>query len=94
MNSRNLTDDVFDLSLDRSLKNWVDSKNPPADGRAKLLKAAAVQQKRSFSPVKLLKINFNWFFNLNENRSEHQIRPVDNYVFEQMDFLKTTMAFL
>ena len=93
MNSRNLTDDVFDLSLDRSLKNWVDRKNPPADGRAKLLKAAA-QQKRSFFREKLQKINFEWFFSLNEIRCEYQIRPIDNYLFEQMDFMKTTMAFL
>ena len=93
MNSRNQTDDVFDLSLDRSLKNWVDRKNPPVDGRAKLLKAAE-QQKRSFSRVKLLKINFDWFSNLSEIRCERQIRPIDNYLFEQMDFLKTTMAFL
>jgi hypothetical protein len=93
MNSRNLTDDVFDLSLDRSLKNWVDRKYPPADGRAKLLKAA-VQQKRSFSRVKLPKINIEWFLNLNEIRCEYQIRPIDNYLFEHMDFLKTTTAFL
>jgi hypothetical protein len=93
MNSRNLTDDVFDLSLDRSLKNWVVRKNPPADGRAKLLKAA-VQQERPFPRVKLRKINFEWFFNLNEIRCEHQIRPIDNHLFEQMDFLTTTMAFL
>jgi hypothetical protein len=92
MNSRNLTDDVFDLSLDRSLKNWVDRKNPPPDGRAKLLKAAA--QKKSFSRVKLPKINIAWFLNLNEIRCEYQIRPIDNYLLEHMDFLKTTMAFL
>ena len=93
MNSRNLTDDVFDLSLDRSLKNWVDLKEPPADGRAKLLKVA-VQQEISFPRVKLPKINFEWFLNMNEIRCEHQIRPIDIYLFEQMDFLKTTMSFL
>lgn len=93
MNSHNLTDDVFDLSLDRSLKNWVDRKKPPADGRAKLLKAA-IQPERSFPRVKLLKIIFECFFALNETRGEYQIRPIDNYIFEQMDFMKTTMAFL
>ena len=93
MNTRNLTDDVFDLSLDRSLKNWVDRKKSPADGRAKLLKAAA-KQERSFTRVKFPRISFDWFFNLNEIRCEYQIRPIDNYFFEQMDFMKTTMAFL
>jgi hypothetical protein len=93
MNSRNLTDDVFDLSLDRSLKNWVDRKKPPADGRAQLLKAV-VKQERSFPRLRLLRINFEWLFNLSEIRCEHQIRPIDNYLFEQMDFMKTTMAFL
>ena len=93
MNSRNLTDDVFDLSLDRSLKNWVDRKNPPADGRSKLLKAA-VQQEKSHHRGKSLRISFAWLFNLNEIRCEYQIRPTDNYVFEQLDFMKTTMAFL
>ena len=93
MNSHNLTDDVFDLSLDRSLKNWVDRKKPPADGRAQLLKAA-VQQEKSLHRGKSLRFSFAWLFNLNEIRCEYQIRPIDNYVFEQMDFMKTTLAFL
>ena len=93
MNSRNLSNDVFDMSLDRSLKKWVDRKTPPAGGRAKLLKAAA-QQKSSFSRVKSLKINFDWFFSFNEIRCEYPFRPMSNYEFEYMDFLKTRMAFL
>jgi hypothetical protein len=93
MNSHNRLDDVFDLSLRRSLKNWVDRKNLPANGRDKLL-AAAAQQEMSLSQQKSAKFTFRWNFRFQENRDQLPIRPIYGYGFESMDLLRTRMAFL
>lgn len=93
MNSRNLSDDVFDLSLDRSLKNWVDRKSLPANGRDKLL-AAAAQQKISSPQRKRLRFTFVWPFRFDGAFEQLPIRPIYGYGFESIDLLRSRMAFL
>ena len=93
MNSRNPSDDVFDLSLDRSLKNWVDRKNPPANGRDKLL-AAAAQQEMSSPQRKRAKFTLVWPFRFHVGTDQLPLRSIYGYGFEGVDLLRTRMAFL
>ena len=66
MSSRkNIDFDSLDLSLKRSLKNWVARKQPPANGRARLLHTAAQD-----SSPKTSIISGMVYIALNENISE------------------------
>ena len=85
-------DDLTDLSLRRSLKNWTNHSSPPPDSRRRLL-AAAQKEKSRFQP-KRLKLIFGWFFYSQAIHHEYQVRSITNYEFEYIDFLKTSMVFL
>lgn len=93
MNSHRTSDDVFDLGLNHSLKNWVDRKSIPAGGRDQLL-AAAAQQNISSSKRKHLKFNFGWSFRIQENWDGLIVRPVYGYTLESIYPLKANMAIL
>ena len=92
MKSPNQPENIFDLSLQHSLKNWAAHKNPPSGGRENLL--ATVQHEVSTPKRKPLKLKFGRFFHLKESQQRYLIRPVNNYEFEYIDFLKTMMVFL
>ena len=93
MNSHKLSDDIFDLSLKHSLKNWADRKDIPAGGRDQLL-AAAAQQEISTSKRKHSKFNFGWSFRLQGNWEGLAVRPVYGYSLESIYSLKANMAIL
>ena len=93
MNSHNRSNEVFDLSLKHTLKNWVDRKEVPAGGRDQLLSAAA-QQEISSPERKHSKLNFGWSFRFQGNLESLAVRPVYGYSIESIYSLKANMAIL
>ena len=92
MNSRNQPDEVIDLSLRHSLRNWAACQVPAADGRDRLLKAA---RKESLSSKrKLPKFNFGWSFRFLFNQEVLSIHPFNGYALESVYSLKANMAIL
>ncbi len=61
MNSHKQRDEIFDISLRRSLKNFVARKNIPAQMRDQLLEAAA-KQEISLVQRKYARFDFVWSF--------------------------------
>ena len=92
MNSHSQPDDLLDLSLRHSLKNWVTHKDPPADGRDRLL--AAAQAVTPTRKRKLPRLDFGWFFHLQGNQEEINIGPIYNYTLESVYSFKANMAIL
>ena len=92
MNSHNHFDDVIDLSLERSLKNWVDGKTPPTDLRAQLLAEAARskpirKRRRTVSFVR------GWSLLSQGNQQAFVLQPLYGYTFIESVFsLKASMA--
>ncbi|MBN2501071.1 MAG: hypothetical protein JXB38_09865 [Anaerolineales bacterium] len=50
---RPLTDQEFDASLKRVMRNWSKDKVPPTNVRHKILMAAAIERSRKPSPLKV-----------------------------------------
>ena len=93
MNSHKHSDDIFDLSLNHSLKNWVDRKAIPTGGRDQLL-AAAAQQEITPSKRKPSKFNLGWSFRIQGTWEGLTVRPVHGYTLESVYSLKANMAIL
>lgn len=93
MNSHKKPNEILDLSLSHSLKNWVNRKNLPAQGRNRLLAAAAQQEIPSFQH-KLAKFAFRWNSRFQGDYDQLQPRPIYGYGFENFDLLVTRMVFL
>ena len=92
MNSHNPSDELIDLSLRHSLKNWTAHQAPPEDGRDRLLKAA---RQESLSPQrKLPKFNLGWSFRFVFNQEVLSIHPFNGYALESVYSLKANMAIL
>jgi hypothetical protein len=92
MNSRNQPDELIDLSLRHSLKNWAAQQAPPINGRDRLLKAV---QKESLSPErKLPKFNLGWSFRFVFNQEVLSIHPFNGYALDSVYSLKANMAIL
>jgi hypothetical protein len=92
MNSHSRPDDLIDLGLRHSLKNWANHKKPPSDCRDRLLEAAreeAAQMKRKPS-----KFNFGWSFRFQSMQEAINIRPIYNYRLETVYSFKANMAIL
>jgi hypothetical protein len=92
MNSRNQPDDLLDLSLRHSLKNWATHSEPPSDGRDRLLatlgeELATPKRKKSF-------FNFGWTFRFPRNQEVLDFRPVYGYTLDSLYSLKANMAIL
>lgn len=98
MSSHNLmkphhpADDSLDLRLRHSLKNWANHKDPPKDGRDRLL--AAAQREKSTRRHRPVRFNFAWFFRLQENSRSIDIRPITGYTLENIYSLQVNMAIL
>jgi hypothetical protein len=92
MNSHNQPDDLIDLSLRHSLKNWAAHKAPHADGRDRLL--AAVQEDGSPPKHRPSKFNFGWSFRFVFNQDTLNTRLFYRYTLESIYSLKTNMAIL
>ena len=92
MNSHNQPDELVDLSLRHSLKNWATCKAPHGDGRDRLL--AAVQEESSQPKRKPLKFNFGWSFRFVFNQEVLSIHPFNGYALESVYSLKANMAIL
>ena len=97
MSTHNQSDDLFDLSLRHTLKNWSANewavhKDSSSGSRKKLLEAA--QREKPVPQRKFWKISLGWLFSLHENQPALAMRPIENIEFEYIDFLKTRMAFL
>lgn len=92
MNSHNHFEDVIDLSLERSLKNWVDRKTPPKDLRAQLLAEAACSKPL---PKRRRTISFarGWSLLCQGNQQTLVLQPLYGYTFIESVFsLKASMA--
>jgi hypothetical protein len=74
MNSRNQSDGIFDLSLNHTLKNWVDRKSAPTDGRDRLL-VAALQQDTSPKSDNSIKKALDRLFHSKATLSEKSVFP-------------------
>jgi hypothetical protein len=92
MNSHNRPDQLIDLSLRHSLKNWAAQQAPPAGGRDRLLKA--VREDRSSPERKLFKFNFGWSFSFAFNQETINSQPLYSYALENVYSLKSNMAIL
>lgn len=90
MNSHNHSDDLLDLSLEHSLKNWVARKNPPINGRERLL-AVARQQEISKPQHWVSRLNLSALIRYQNNLSEVAIRSFYGHAFESTTF-KTALA--
>jgi hypothetical protein len=62
---KKLDNNTLDLSLRRSLKNWVARKQPPEEGKARLLRAAAQE-----SSPKASKMTGMMYLAFNDNISD------------------------
>lgn len=88
MNSRNRPDDLLDLSLRHSLKNWTAHQEPPAEVREQLL-SAAKQQKSTPKRSKPARLIFSgWSFQFQYNFNEMTIRAIYRYNLESVYALK------
>ena len=92
MNSHNPSDELIDLSLRHSLKNWAAQHVPSEDGRARLLKT--VRQEDLSPERKLFKFNFGWSYSFAFNQETINIRPLYCYALENVYSLKSNMAIL
>jgi hypothetical protein len=91
--SRKQTNDSIDLSLRHSLKNWVARKDPPTDGRDRLL--AAVQANISTPQPKPSRFNFEWFFRSQGDQEVLNYRLIYyRYTLESDFSLRANMALL
>lgn len=92
MNSHNQPDDMLDLSLRHSLKNWAAHQDPPTDGRERLL--AAVKEANSLSTQKKSKFRFWWSFSFQKNQEALNVRPLYGYALDSIYSLRANMAIL
>ena len=88
MNSHSHPDDLFDLSLRHSLKNWTAHKDPPSDVRERLLSAAR-QQKTTTKHSRPARLSFSgWSFQFQYNFNETALRSIYRYNLESVYALK------
>jgi len=88
MNSHNHPDDLLDLSLRHSLKNWTAHKSPPSEIREQLL-ATARQQKEAVKRPKPARFSFSgWSFQFQYNFNEMTLRSIYRYNLESVYTLK------
>ena len=92
MNSHNQPDDLIDLSLRHSLKNWTAQKDLPAGGRERLLVAA--RQEIPLPKPKPSKFQFRWPFSFQGKQEVLNVRPIYSYTLESVYSLKANMAIL
>ena len=81
MNSHNQSNGIFDLSLNHTLKNWVDRKKAPAGGRDRLL-AAALQQTNSPKSENSIKQALDRLFYSKGTLSERSVFPGYSYALD------------
>jgi hypothetical protein len=92
MNSHNQSDELMDLGLHHTLKNWAARQVLPTDGRDLLLKA--VREKQLSPERKLFKLNFGWSFRFVFTQEVLSIHPFNGYALESLYSLKANMAIL
>ena len=98
MSSHNRWDDGIDLSFERSLKNWVDRKNPPKDLREQLLAQAATSPQPMPKRRRTIKFKYGWSLlfqgaQVQTTRGEIAVRPFYGYTFPESVFsLKSSMV--
>ena len=92
MNSHNQPDDLLDLSLRHSLKNWAAHNDPPVDGRERLLEA--LREEIPSPKRKRSKFNFGWTFSFPRNQELLDIRTIYGYTPDSLYSLKANMAIL
>ena len=91
MNSHKKSDEVFDLSLNHTLKNWVDRKSSPKRGREQLL-GMAVQQDVLPARPKALHLNIGWSFRFQTSLEALSSQPVYGFSMESAYSLRANMA--
>jgi hypothetical protein len=88
MNSHNHPDDLLDVSLRHSLKNWTVHKEPPSGIREQLL-AAAKHKKITTKPSKSIRWGLSgWSFQFQYTFNEVSFRTIYQYNMEALYSLK------
>jgi len=91
MSSRNHPEDLLNIRLQHTLKNWAAHTEVPKGGREKLLDAARKQQILTPKPRrKTFKLNFDWSY-YNGNLREVAVHSLYGYALDAITF-KTSLA--
>jgi hypothetical protein len=91
MSSRNRSEDLLDIRLQHTLKNWVSQNEISHKGREQLLAAAAKQQILAPKPKrKSFKFNFGWSY-YNGNLRDVAVHSMYGYALDAITF-KTSLA--
>lgn len=93
MNSHKQRDEIFDISLRRSLKNFVARKNIPAQMRDQLLEAAA-KQEISLVQRKYARFDFVWSFLFQRIPEGSPARSIYGFSIDSAYSLRANMAIL
>ena len=83
---------MIDLGLRHSLKNLANHKEPPADGRDRLL--AAARQEVSLLQPKPSKFKFRWPFSFQAKQEVLNARPIYSYTLDIVYSFKANMVIL
>ncbi len=91
MNSRNHPDDLLDVRLKHTLKNWVARKEAPDQIREQLL-AAAYQQKTFPQSRTSVRQNLDRWFNSKTILSEQSVFPGYGYALDTIFVIRASMT--
>ena len=91
MSLRNRSEELLDIRLQHTLKNWVARKDVPKGGRDQLLAAATRQKEQEFSE-QLIKQRLTRLFNSNITLSERSVFPGYVSALDSVYAIKASMT--
>ena len=91
MSSRNRSEELLDIRLQHTLKNWVAQKNAPNMGREQLL-AAASQQKEQQYLEHIIKRRLERLFHSTTTLSERSVFPGYVSALDSVYAIKASMT--
>jgi hypothetical protein len=91
MSSRNRSEELLDIRLQHTLKNWAAHTPAPKEGREQLL-AAVVQQKALQSSNHLLKQKITRLFHAKTSLSERSVFPGYVSALDSVYAIKASMT--
>jgi hypothetical protein len=91
MNSRNHSDDLLDIRLKHTLKNWVARKEAPEESREQLL-VAALQQNAFPKSNNSIKQGLDRLFHSKTTLSERSVFPGYGYALDTVFVIRASMT--